>query len=89
MGFFVDCLVASLANLDELATLYRIFQVMLAISSFCYELAPYSVARTTLSYFESLKEAALVSTSLEEVHITLQGDDFTLPLDFLLITIVH
>jgi len=48
-----------------------------------------SAARTIVSSSESVSEGTSVSTSLEEAHTTLQGEAFALPLNFLLVTIVH
>jgi len=48
-----------------------------------------SVARTIVFSSESVSEGTSVSASPEEAHTILQGEAFALPLDFLLVTVVH
>jgi len=48
-----------------------------------------SVSRTIVSSSESVSEGTSVSASREEAHTILQGKAFALPVDFLLVTLVH
>jgi len=66
-----------------------LLQVLVARSSLCHERSSCSIARTILSSSESVREATSVSASLEEAHTTLWEKVLALPLDFLLVTVVH
>ena len=71
----------------------------IAVSSYCFKYAcpervPAigwlgSAAKTIVSSSESVSEGISVSASQKEAHTTLQDEAFALPLDFLLVTVVH
>ena len=85
----MNCLAASLVGLDELGTasLY-FFKYYWPDRVSGIREALYSTARNFFSSSKSIKEATPISASLKEAYTTSQEDAFTLPLDFLLVTVV-